>query len=132
MMRFTKILAQLTAVLIVCGLILHEVIPHHHHTTAGRLETCCESHNHNTTEHSSEQACIFLSNIHFENHKPALEVHSHLAKQSHINGGILPVNEGLKHLAALTKANKAPCIPVAKLAKSEYLWSFKFRGPPAA
>lgn len=132
MMRFTKILAQLTAVLIVSGLILHEVIPHHHHASTGEVETCCETHNHNTTEHSSEQACIFLSNIHFENYKPALEVYSQFAKRSHLNGNYLLANEHLKFHAALTKTAKAPRIPIAKLAELEYLRSFKFRGPPSA
>lgn len=132
MMRFTKILAQLTAVLIVSGLILHEVIPHHHHASTGEVHACCENHNHNSSEHSSEQACIFLSNIHFENYKPALEVHSQFTKQSHLNGNNLLANEYFKFHAAPTKANKTPCIPIAALAESEFLRSFKFRGPPSA
>ena len=132
MMRFTKILAQLTAILIVSGLILHEVIPHHHHASTGEAHACCENHNHNSPERSSEQACIFLSNIHFENYKPALEVYSQFAKQGHFNGKNLHTNESIKFQTTLATASTPPYVPLSEFSESEYLRSFKLRGPPSA
>jgi hypothetical protein len=78
-----KILVKLAALLILSGMMLHEAVPHHHHSMAGEVQTCCHSHEHKDAESNDVQPCTILSNIKFDNYKPQIQVYSQELKRSH-------------------------------------------------
>lgn len=127
-----NILVKLTALLILSGMILHEAIPHHHHSIAGEVHTCCHSHEHNDTESNDVQPCTILSNIKFENFKPQIQVHSQELKRNHSDFHF----DACEHCAeqyGVFELLKTPIhIPQSVFSETEYFHTFSFRGPPSA
>lgn len=95
MIRVMKILAKILSLLVISGMILHGVVPHHHHDSAGEVNTCCETHHHEGDSNQSEHdPCTILSSIHFENHKPQVTVLTQNLNHNHFNDliAICPLN----------------------------------------
>lgn len=127
-----NLLVKLTALLILSGMMLHEAIPHHHHSEAGHVHTCCESHEHNDAEPNDVQPCTILSNIHFENFKPEILVYSKEVKHSHNNILSAACQLCFSKQAILSDFKTPIFIPQSVFSETEYFHTFSFRGPPSA
>ena len=127
-----NILVKLTALFILSGMMLHGVVPHHHHEVAGEVNTCCESHEHQQGESQSEAEtpCTILSNIHFENFKPQVQVFALQLKHNHMDNCLAMC--ALIHFADFHQlyTKKPIFIPEALFSESGFYHSFSHRGPP--
>jgi hypothetical protein len=132
MMKIGKVLAKLLALLIISGMLLHGVVPHHHHEFAGEVHTCCESHQHHQGEsHSDAEApCTILSNIHFENLKPQVQALAQDLKHNHFDdfNAVCPLNHFAEQLT--THTGTKLFIPKAIFLEHGFYQSFSHRGPP--
>ncbi len=133
-MKITKTLPYLISLLIISGMILHGLVPHHHHEFAGEVHACCESHHNNNSpsNSNSETPCNILSNIHFENNKPDIQVYFKDVNPNHtVYSNFVCEDCFTQHFADVD--NRTPVfVPRANFSESEFSQSFSFRGPPAA
>ncbi len=132
MRQMAKILVRFTALLIVSGMLLHESIPHHHHSEAGHVHSCCESHDHDNAEHNDVQPCTILSSIQHQNLKPQIQVHSQDLGQNHIHHHNDACNECLTTQCAATLTKTPVFIPQSVFTETDIFHTFSFRGPPSA
>lgn len=132
MMKIGKVLAKLISLLIISGMVLHGIVPHHHHEVAGEVHTCCESHHHQQSESQSdaEAPCTILSNIHFENLKPQVQAFALQLKHNHMDNCLAMC--ALIHFADFHQlyTKKPIFIPEAIFSESGFYHSFSHRGPP--
>jgi hypothetical protein len=131
MSRFAKIVANLAALLIISGMMLHEMIPHHHHTSTGEVQTCCESHHKNDANNHSEKPCTILTNIHFENFKPQISVFSQELNHNHSNGFNAICPQCHIQVFGQTLIVTPIFIPEAVFYETEFHTSYSLRGPPS-
>lgn len=127
-----NILVKLTALLILSGMMLHEAIPHHHHSSAGEVHTCCHSHEHNDTESNDVQPCTILSNIKFENFKPQIQVHSQELKRNHSDFHFDACEHCAEQYGVFASLKTPINIPQSVFSETEFFHTFSFRGPPSA
>jgi hypothetical protein len=132
MKRFTTWLLNISLVLVIAGMFSHEFFPHHHHDITGNVQECCESHNNNDSEKHNESPCTILSNIHFENLKPELQVFSQELKHNHTHAFIAECTScnSLAFISTLTITRVF--VPESVFSEIDFYNSFSYRGPPLA
>lgn len=133
-MKIVKVLTKLISLLIISGMILHGVVPHHHHEVTGEVHTCCESHNHQDGDNPSgkEAPCTILSSIHLENLKPHLQVFTQELKHNHFDDfiAICPLSHFAEQHPTHTKTPLV--IPKVIFSEDGFNFSYSHRGPPRA
>ncbi|MDX9847689.1 MAG: hypothetical protein RBT74_11970 [Tenuifilaceae bacterium] len=127
-----KILVKLIVLLILSGMMLHEAIPHHHHSQSGHVHTCCESHEHNDAGPNDVQPCTILSSIQHQNLKPQIQIHSQDIGQNHINHHNDACNDCLTMHCVATITKTSIFIPQSVFSETESYHTYSFRGPPSA
>ena len=132
MRQMAKILVKLTALLILSGLMLHEAVPHHHHGTAGEVQVCCHSHEHNDAEDNDVQPCTILQNIKVENHRPQIQVHSQEIRRSHSDFHFDACEHCAEQYRVFALSKTLIHIPQSVFIETDYFQFFLFRGPPLA
>jgi len=111
---------------------LHEAVPHHHHSTAGEVQTCCHSHEHNDAQKNDVQPCTILSNIKFDNYKPQIQVYSQELKRNHSDFHFDTCVHCAEQYRVFALSKTPIHIPQSVFIETDYFQFFLFRGPPLA
>lgn len=132
MHRLRNTILHLMALLIVSGLVLHEVIPHHHHAFTGGEYACCQSHHHDSSHHHSEKPCTLLKHIYFENSKPQIQVFA-LEHGDVVAHFAVAACADCFNLPVFQKNTDERAFPfLALFSSSHHQTPFSHRGPPQA
>ncbi|MFO8020986.1 MAG: hypothetical protein R6U65_00865 [Perlabentimonas sp.] len=129
MKLLTTWLLNFSLLLVLTGMIGHEVVPHHHHDAAGQVETCCESHNHEE-ETDSESVCNVLADIHNEERKSEFGINETNLKYQHNNSFHSVCSHCTLSASSQSLSKKRVYIPQALHSDTNHPIAFSLRGPP--
>lgn len=121
------------SLLIIFGVVGHEVIPHHHHSTNSTdfASSCCGSHqSDNGADRQNDLPCSFLNVIHAETYK-SFTISSTFLKDNNFFGFVLfaPSEQVLKLVPTVLKTPLFT--PPLLLLPDLFLSISPFRGPPS-
>ncbi|MFP4557536.1 MAG: hypothetical protein ACLFNU_11765 [Bacteroidales bacterium] len=129
MKSLTTWLLNASLLLVLTGMIGHEVIPHHHHVTAGQVDTCCESHE-QEEESDHDSVCNVLADIHKEERRIELGANETNSKHQHNNSSHTVCSHCSLSTFSQALSKKQLYIPQAEHSNIYHTITFSFRGPP--
>ena len=132
MKRITTWLLNISFILVLAGMVGHEVFPHHHHNEPGEVHACCESHHDDEPESKTETKCTILSSLRLEKKNPEIQIHTQELKhnQNDIHYSIAGCCHTQHQIESFTKTQIY--IPQAVFSETCHISSFSHRGPPLA